>query len=384
MDNTATAEASQLVARVRRFVSEEVLPAASALEHRDEYPTHLVRRMREIGLFSMTIPREYGGLGINTTTYAAVVEELCRGWMSLSGMLHSPGCTHLLTHYGTEEQKQRWLPRMATGDIIGVLALTEPNAGSDVQALQATAVRRGDFYTLNGTKQFITNSVHGGLFATLVKTDTAVRPPYRGISCFMIEKNTPGFTVGRSLQKLGYKGVSTCELHFQDAQVPVKNLLGNKEGEGFLQLMSGLELSRIHVSSRALGEAQAALDAALQFASQRQTFGKPIAQHQAIQVKLADMATRLQAARHLVLAAAAKKDRGERCDLESGMAKLVSTEACAEIAIESMRIHGGRGYLKDYPVERYYRDAPFMVIADGTSDVLKLVIARNLYKKYPV
>ncbi|MDO8531227.1 MAG: acyl-CoA dehydrogenase family protein [Dehalococcoidia bacterium] len=384
MDSAATAELGQLVARVRRFVAEEVLPVASAFEKRDEYPTHLVQRMRELGLFAMTIPREYGGLGINTTTYATVVEELCRGWMSLSGMLHSPGCTHLLIHYGTEDQKRRWLPRMAAGEIIGVLALTEPNAGSDVQALQATAVRHGDSYTMNGTKQFITNAVHGGLFATLVKTDTAARPPYRGISCFMLEKDTPGFTVGRSLQKLGYKGVSTCELHFQDAQVAVKNLLGDKEGEGFLQLMSGLELSRIHVSARALGEAQAALEAALRFASQRQAFGKPIAQHQAILVKLADMATRLQAARYLVSAAAAKKDMGERCDLEAGMAKLFATEACAEIAIESMRIHGGRGYLTEYPVERFYRDAPFMVIADGTSDVLKLVIARNLYKKYPV
>lgn len=384
MDSAATAELGQLVARVRRFVAEEVLPVASAFEKRDEYPTHLVQRMRELGLFAMAIPREYGGLGINTTTYATVVEELCRGWMSLSGMLHSPGCTHLLIHYGTEDQKRRWLPRMAAGEIIGVLALTEPNAGSDVQALQATAVRHGDSYTMNGTKQFITNSVHGGLFATLVKTDTAARPPYRGISCFMLEKGTPGFTVGRSLQKLGYKGVSTCELHFQDALVGSENLLGGKEGEGFLQLMSGLELSRIHVSSRALGEARTALEAALQFASQRQAFGKPIAQHQAIQVKLADMATRLQAARYLVFAAAAKKDRGERCDLESGMAKLFATEACAEIAIESMRIHGGRGYLTEYLVERFYRDAPFMVIADGTSDVLKLVIARNLYKKYPV
>ncbi|MBI4307667.1 MAG: acyl-CoA dehydrogenase family protein [Chloroflexi bacterium] len=384
MDTARTEEQRQMVALVRQFVNKEVLPVASALEHRDEYPTHLVQRMRDLGLFAMTIPREYGGLGIDTTTYALVVQELCRGWMSLSGMLHSPGCTHLLVHHGTDEQKQRYLPRMASGEIIGVLALTEPNAGSDVQAIQTSAVRRGDVYILNGTKQFITNSVHGGLFATLVKTDRTAQPPYRGISCFMVEKGTPGFIVGRSLQKLGYKGVSTCELHFQEAQVPARDLLGGKEGEGFLQLMSGLELSRIHVSARALGEAQAALEAALRYAQQRQAFGKAIAQHQAIQIKLADMATKLEAARNLVFAAAAKKDKGERCDLEAGMAKLFSTEACAEIAIEAMRIHGGYGYVHDYPVERYFRDAPFMVVADGTSDIQKLVIARNLLRKYAI
>lgn len=371
-----------VVATVRRFVEREVMPVASELEHRNEYPHALVERMKELGLFGATILPEYGGLGLDVTTYAMVVEELCRGWMSLSGVLN----THLMLAYmlrmhGTEDQKQRYLPAMARGEHRGALCLTEPHAGSDVQRIRTTAVRQGDVYILNGSKMFITNARYGTLYAIAAKTDKDADPPYRGISMFVGEKG-PGVTVGRDMEKLGYKGIETCEVNFEDYAVPATNLIGGKEGQGFSQVMDGLEVGRINIAARAVGVAKAAFAQAIKYAQQRETFGKPIAEHQAIQLKLADMATKIEAARLLTYQAAEKKDRGERCDLEAGMAKLFASETCLEVSTEAMRILGGYGYTNEFPVERYYRDAPLMIIGEGTNEIQRLVIARQLLQRY--
>jgi alkylation response protein AidB-like acyl-CoA dehydrogenase len=380
----ATEVREQVVSTVRRFVEREVLPVASELEHRNEYPHALVSRMKELGLFGATIPREYGGLGLDVTTYAMVVEELCKGWMSLSGVLN----THLMLAYmlrvhGTEEQKRRYLPAMASGEHRGALCLTEPHAGSDVQRIRTSAVRRGDVYVLNGSKMFITNARYGTLYAIAAKTDKDTDPPYRGISMFVGEKG-PGLTVSRDLDKLGYKGIETCEVHLEDYAVPVGNLIGGVEGQGFLHVMSGLEVGRINIAARAVGVATAAFQQAIRYAQQREAFGKPIAEHQAIQLKLADMATKIEAARLLTYQAADKKDRGERCDIEAGMAKLFASETCLEVATEAMRILGGYGYTTEFPVERYYRDAPLMIIGEGTNEIQRLVIARQLLQRYKV
>ncbi len=375
---------AEIVATVARFVEREVIPVASELEHRNEYPHALVERMKELGLFGATIPQEYGGLGLDVTTYAMVVEELCRGWMSLSGVLN----THLMLAYmlrmhGTEEQKQRYLPAMARGEHRGALCLTEPHAGSDVQRIRTTAVRHGDVYVLNGSKMFITNARYGTLYAIAAKTDKEADPPYRGISMFVGEKG-PGLSVSRDLEKLGYKGIETCEVNFEDYAVPSANLIGGKEGQGFLHVMSGLEVGRINISARAVGVAKAAFAQAITYAQQRETFGKPIAEHQAIQLKLADMATKIEAARLLTYQAAEKKDRGERCDVEAGMAKLFASETCLEVATEAMRILGGYGYTAEFPVERFYRDAPLMIIGEGTNEIQRLVIARQLLQRYKI
>jgi len=375
---------TEIVSTVRRFVEREVVPVASALEHRNEYPHALVERMKDLGLFGATIPPEYGGLGLDVTTYAMVVEELCRGWMSLSGVLN----THLMLAFmlrvhGTEEQKQRYLPALARGEHRGALCLTEPHAGSDVQRIRTTAVRRGDVYILNGSKMFITNARYGTLYAIAAKTDPRAEPPYKGISMFVGEK-TAGVTVGRDLDKLGYKGIETCEVTFEDYAVPAANLLGGTEGQGFAHVMSGLEVGRINIAARAVGVATAAFEQAIRYAQQRETFGKPIAEHQAIQLKLADMATKIEAARLLTYHAAEKKDRGERCDVEAGMAKLFASETCLEVSTEAMRILGGYGYTQEFPVERFYRDAPLMIIGEGTNEIQRLVIARQLVQRYKI
>jgi alkylation response protein AidB-like acyl-CoA dehydrogenase len=374
----------EIVNTVRRFVERDVIPTASDLEHADEYPTDLVATMRELGLFGATIPQEYGGLGLDYTTYALVVEELCRGWMSLSGVLN----THLmlafmLRYHGTEDQRQRYLPAMARGDHRAALCLTEPHAGSDVQRIRTTAVRKGDAYVLNGAKMFITNARTATLYATAAKTDKSADPPYKGISMFIAERG-PGLSVGRDIEKLGYKGIETCEVLFEDYSVPVGNLIGGVEGEGFRHVMSGLEVGRINIAARAVGVARAAFEAAIRYSQQRQTFGKPICEHQAIQLKLADMGTKLEAARLLTYQAAEKKDRGERCDLEAGMAKLFASETCLEVTTEAMRILGGYGYTKEFPVERYYRDAPLMIIGEGTNEIQKTVIARQLLQRHKI
>ena len=379
------AERRAVVEEVRLFVEREVIPVAHDLEKNDEYPFELIEKLKTLGVFSATIPEAYGGLGLDLLTYVQIVEQLSRGWMSLAGILN----THVLVAYmiatsGTQEQRQRYLPVMALGEKRGGICISEANAGSDVQAITMTAVRDGDDYALNGSKLWVTNGVHGSIFAVLARTNTTVRPAYRGMSVFLVERGTPGLSVGRTFEKLGYKGVETAELVFTDVRVPAANILGGVEGEGFQHSMSGLEVGRINVAARAVGVAQAAFNNSITYAQQRSTFGKPIAQHQAIQLKLADMATNIEAARLLLQQAARKKDRGERCDLEAGMAKLFATETCQEVALEAMRIHGGFGYTKELNVERYYREAPFMLVGEGTSEIQRLVIARQLLERYKI
>ena len=377
------AEQRQILSTIHRFVEREVKPVASELEHRDEYPHALVERMKDLGLFGAIIPAEYGGMGLSFTTYALIIEEICRGWMSLTGVLNSHLLfAHILALFGTEAQKRRLLPAMASGEKRGGLALTEPHAGSDVQRIRTTAKRQGDHYLINGSKMFITNARHGNILAVAAKTDPDADPAYAGISLFAAEKGAPGLTVSRDIKKLGYKGLDTCELAFEDFPVPAEALIGGEEGRGFKHVMGGLEVGRINVAARAVGVAQAAFEEAIRYAQQRETFGKPICEHQAIQLKLADMATKIEASRLLVRQAAEKKDAGERCDLEAGMAKLFASEACEEVALEAMRVLGGYGYTQEFPVERFYRDAPLMIIGEGTSEIQKLVIARNLLKKY--
>ena len=349
MTSTPTEARIQITNMVREFVKREVKPVANRYDNEDIYPTELVEKMKEMDLFGITIPEKYGGLGLDYTTFAMIFEELSKGWMSVSGVI---GTHHIMSYiisgFGTEEQKQRFLPRMARGQIQGGLALTEPDAGSDVQSIQTTAAKDGEEYVLNGSKMFITNAESGNAFAVPAKTDTETDPPYRGISCVIVEKPAEGFSVGQHLDKLGYRGLDICELVFNDCRVPTENLVGGEEGQGFRQVMSGLETGRINVAARALGVATAAFEAAIKYSQTRETFGVPIAQHQSIQIKLADMATKIQAARLLTYDAAAKKDAGERVDLEAGMAKLFASEICGEVTLEAMKVHGGYGYVKDY------------------------------------
>ncbi len=375
-----------IISCVRTFVQKEVMPVASDLEHRNEYPQALADRMKELGLFGATIPEQFGGLGLSVSSYARVVEELCRGWMSLSGILN----THLMVAwvirtYGNDEQRERFLPAMARGEKRAAFGLTEAHAGSDAQRIRTVAVRRGDHYVVDGTKMWSTNARTGTMFGLVVKTDPKSDPPHKGMSFLLAEKGAPGCTVSRDLPKLGYKGVESAEVQFEAFPVPATNLVG-KEGSGFQYAMAGLEVGRVNIAARAVGVAQAAFDAALHYSQERETFGKPICEHQAIQIKIADMATKIEAARLLTRSAAEKKDRGERSDVEAGMAKLFASEICHEVAFEAMRIHGGYGYSQEYPVERYYRDAPLMVIGEGTNEIQRLVIAKGLlaragYKK---
>lgn len=374
---------AQIIALVRDFVHRDVKPVAAKYDHQDIYPAELVKTMREMGLFGITIPEKYDGLGLDHLTLATIFEELSKGWMSISGVIG----THLImasiiAEHGTEEQKQRLLPPMAKGEIHGGLGLTEPEAGSDVQNIRTTAVKQGEEYILNGRKTLITNAENGNAFIILAKTDTSKNPPYRGMSCFIIQKPNLGLSVGQHIDKIGYRGIDTSELILDDCRVGIENLVGGIEGKGFSQVMSGLESGRINVAARAVGVATAAFEAAISYAQQRKTFGAPIAQHQAIQIKLADMATKIEAARLLTIKAAKRKDAGHRVDLEAGMAKLFASEICGEITLEAMRIHGGYGYTKQLPIERYYRDAPLMIIGEGTNEMQKLIIARRLLEKY--
>ena len=385
MTTAATLETrNQIVNLVRDFVQREVEPVASHYDNEDIYPQELVDQMADMGLFGIMIPEEYGGLGLDYTTFAVVFEELSKGWMSLTGPL---GTHHILAYvisaYGTDELKQRFLPKMAEGAIRGGLALTEPGGGSDMQNLQTSAVKDGEEYVINGNKMFISNGASGNAFAVLARTDKTADPPHRGISCFVVEKPAAGFSVAQKLDKLGYRGIDTTELVFDNVRIPTQNLVGD-EGRGFGYVMSGLEGGRINVAARAVGVATAAFDAAIKYAQQRESFGQPIAQHQAIQLKLAEMATDIEAARLLTYEAARKKDAGQRVDLEAGMAKLFASEMCGRVAMEAMRVHGGYGYIKDYPLERYYRDAPLMIIGEGTNEIQKLIIARRLLQKYQI
>ena len=369
----------EVVEAVRRFVDREVIPVATELEHNDEYPHALVAKMKELGLFGATIPQAHGGLGLSFVSYARIMAELSRGWMSLAGVINSHLIMgYIIANHGTEDQKKRFLPAMAAGEKRGGLALTEPHAGSDVQSIRTSATRHGDNYVLSGSKMFITNARYGTMLAVAAKTDPKAKPAYAGISMFAVEKNDQGPTVSRQLKKLGYKGIDTCEVLFEELAVPKDNLIGGEEGQGFKQVMSALEVGRINVAARAVGVGQAAFDNAIRYAQQRAAFGKPIADHQAVQLLLADMGTRLQASRLMVEHAAAKKDAGERCDVEAGMAKLFASEACAKMTLDALRVLGGYGYMAEFPVERFYRDAPLMMIGEGTNEIQALVIAKGL------
>jgi alkylation response protein AidB-like acyl-CoA dehydrogenase len=365
----------ELIAAVRRFVARDVIPVASELEHADAYPDGIVEQMKAMGLFGVTIPEEYGGLGLDLLTYVGVIEELSYGWMSLSGVVNTHTmCALNILHFGTEEQKRRWLPDLATGAKRAALSLSEPDAGTDTRNIACRAVLDGDEWVVNGTKTWVTNGERAALIALAARTDA-------GISAFIVEKEpgprSGGITVSKNIPKLGYKGLETVEMTYVDHRLPADALLG-QPGRGLAQILSVMEIGRINIAARAVGVARAAFDHALDYAQHRVTMGRPIADHQAIQLKLADMATKIEAARLLTRSAAERKDAGQRCDVEAGMAKLFASETALEVATESMRIHGGIGYTTELPIERYYRDAPLMIIGEGTNEIQRIVIARGL------
>ncbi len=389
-----TDEQKAMTEMVRRFADEQILPNAEHYDGADEYPGPIVEQMKELGLFGVTIGEEYGGLGLDLTTYSMIVEELSRGWISISGVIntHFIG-SYLLMKFGTDEQKEKYLPRMATGEIRAAFSLSEPELGSDVQAIKTSARKRDDgAYEINGQKMWVTNGLTSGLVFTLVKTDPAASPPYKGMTCFICEKEpgspeNDGLTVPPKIKKLGYKGVESTELVFDGYRVGAENVLGGEQaglGKGFVQMMDALEVGRVNVAARGVGIAQRALELALRYSQERKAFGKPIAQHQAIQFKLADMATQVEAARLLTIRAARLKDAGERSDLEAGMAKLFASEAGRFCVEESFRIHGGYGYSKEYEIERLYRDAPLLLIGEGTSEIQKMVIGKKLLERHKI
>ncbi len=376
-----TEQANEILDAIDKWLEREVRPNAMALEHDDIYPEKMVQQMRELGLFGATIGPAYGGLGLSADVYSRIVTRISEVWMSLTGIFNSHLMMALLVErYGSEQMKQKYLPKFAGGEIRGGLALTEPNAGTDLQAIRIRAKRDGAHYVLNGTKTWISNGIQGSCFAVLAKTDPEAQPRHKGMSMFLCEKGA-GFTVSRKLEKLGYKGIDSAELVFQDYRVPAENLSGGEEGKGFHNAVGGLELGRINVAARGVGIAAAALSEALKYSQQRHTFGKPICEHQAIQLKLGEMGTRVEAARLLVQNAAAIYDRGERCDLEAGLAKYFATEAAFENAHEAMRIHGGYGYSKEFVVERLYRDAPLLCIGEGTNEMQRMIIAKQLIQR---
>ena len=371
-------EEAAIVRTVGDWVDKTVKPVASALERDNTYPADLIDQMKEMGVYGLTIPAEYGGVGVSTRCYAAVTEEISRGWMSLAGAYggHSV-VSKLILQHGRPDQRDRYLARMATGELRATMALTEAGGGSDLQAIRTVARRSDDSYTVSGSKMWITNAERSGLIALLCKTDPGAQPAHRGISILLVEKG-PGLTVSAGLPKLGYRGVESCELIFDEMAVPASSLLGESEGAGFAQMMSGLEIGRIQVAARAVGVAQAAFDDALRYAQEREAFGKPIWRHQSVGNYLADMATSIEAARLLVLNAASRFDSGERSDLEAGMAKLFASEMAMRVCLDAMRIHGGYGYSTEFDVERYFRDAPLMIIGEGTNEIQRNVIVRQL------
>ena len=377
------ADERQILDAISKWLERDVRAKVRELEHDDIYPEAMVAQMKELGLFGATIPQAYGGLGLPASTYAKIVALISEVWMSLTGIFNS----HLImaaavARFGTEDQKQRFLPKFASGEIRGGLALTEPDCGTDLQAIRTRAVREGDHYVVNGTKTWISNGIQGSCFALLVKTDPAAQPRHKGMSLLLAEKRD-GFRVSRKLEKIGYKGIDSAELIFEDYKVPADCLIGGAEGHGFHHAIGGLELGRINVAARGVGVANAALKDAVAYSQVRKTFGKLICEHQAIQLKLGEMATRCEAARLLVESAARAYDAGERCDMEAGMAKYFASEAALENSIEAMRIHGGYGYSKEFNVERYYRDAPLMCIGEGTNEMQRIIIARQLIARNP-
>lgn len=366
---------------IDRFLERDVRPVVRELEANDVYPQKIVDRLVELGLFGATIAPEYGGLGLSAGVYAKIIERISAVWMSVSGFFNS----HLIMaaavqRFGRDEQKQQFLRRFASGELRGGIALTEPDCGTDLQAIRTRAVKDGEDYVVNGAKTWITNSAAGGILAVLVKTDVNAQPAHRGMSLLLIEKG-PGFTVTRKLDKLGYRGIDTAELVFEDCRVPATNLIGESEGRGLQQILAGLELGRINIAARGVGIARACLEESLAYAQQRQSFGKPIGEHQSIQIKLADMATRVESARLLTESAARAFDTGDRCDLEAGMAKLAASEAAVSNSLDAMRIHGAYGYSKEFNIERYYRDAPLLAIGEGTNELQKIIIAKQLIKR---
>ncbi|HEX3426981.1 MAG TPA: acyl-CoA dehydrogenase family protein [Acidimicrobiales bacterium] len=371
----------EIVAAVRQWVDKEVVPHAAEFEHANRYPDALIEQMKAMGVYGLLVPEAFGGSDVSTKCFAQVTEELARGWMSLAGAMggHSV-VVELLRRYGRPDQQAAYLPRLATGEVRAAMALTEPGGGSDLQAMRTVAKRSDDGYVINGSKTWITSAEHAGVCAVLCKTDPEADPPYKGMSVLLVEK-VPGFEVGRSLGKLGYKGVESCEIFFSDCRVPAEALLGDEPGQGFVQMMRGLEIGRIQVAARATGVARAAFDAALAYSQQRQAFGVPIWKHQSVGNHLADMATKVTAARQLLLFAATQVDRHGRAALEAGMAKLYASEVCAEVALTGLRVHGGMGYSTELDVERYYRDAPLMIVGEGTNEIQRTVIARELIRR---
>jgi alkylation response protein AidB-like acyl-CoA dehydrogenase len=374
---------SQILDMIDRWVARELKPIVKEFDHADRYPHEIVEQMKELGLFGATIAPEFGGLGLPASTYAKMVMSISAVWMSITGIINSHLMLALaIEKFGTPQQKTRWLPKLATGEVRGGLALTEPDAGTDLQGIRMTAKRDGDHYVINGTKMWITNAAEGSCLALLVKTNPDAQPRYNGMSLFIAPKQE-GFTVARNLPKLGYKAIDTAEIVFENYRVPAENLIGGIEGRGFFQVAGGLELGRINVAARGVGIAEGALKLASEYAQMRKTFGKPICEHQAIQLKLGEMATRARAARLLTLDAAQTFDRGDRCDMEAGMAKYFSTEAALENSIEGMRIHGAYGYSREFDIERLYRDAPLTCIGEGTNEMQRIIISKQFIKRNP-
>ena len=381
----------EILKTIRQFVEQKIIPVANELEHKDEYPTEIVEDLKELGVFGLMIPEEYGGLGESLLTYALAVEEIARGWMSVSGIINTHFIVaYMLLQHGTDEQKQKYLPRMATGEVRGAFSMSEPGCGSDVAAIKTKAKKTDDGYEITGQKMWLTNGASSNLVAVLVKTDEGDDSVYKNMTTFLVEKE-PGFgqtaqgiTIPGKIEKMGYKGVETTEMVMEGARVPASTILGGEagRGQGFYQMMDGVEVGRVNVAARACGISIRAFELAIQYAQQRSTFGKPIAQHQAIQFKLAEMATKVEAAHALMVNAARLKDAGKRNDVESGMAKLLASEYCVEITQESFRIHGGYGYSKEYEIERLMREAPFLLIGEGTSEIQKTIISRGLLKDY--
>ena len=373
----------QIISTVRQFVKKDVAPTVQELEDKDIYPKELADKMAELGLFGINIPEEYGGLGLSFKTLSEIFIELSKGWMSLAGILGTHTIlSYLILNYGSEQQRKEYLPGLANGIYRGGLGLTESHSGSDVQNIKTFTKKNDESYEINGSKMFITNGSNGNLFIVVSKTDLNAEPKYKGISCFIVKKTDKGFSIGQKLNKLGYRGVDTCEILFQECEIPLNRLLGTEEGKGFTQVMDGLETGRINVAARAVGVAKVALDMSITYAKNRETFGKKIKDHQMIQAMIATMATKIEAANLLVDNAAKLKDKGQRVDLESAMAKLYASEICQEVCMDAMRIHGGYGYVKDLPIERFYRDAPLMKIGEGTNEIMKLLIAKRIYEKY--
>jgi alkylation response protein AidB-like acyl-CoA dehydrogenase len=382
-----------ILATVRDFVDKEIIPVATALEHKDEYPTQIVEGMKQLGLFGLTIPEQYGGLGESLLTYALLVEEISRGWMSVSGIINTHVIVaHMIAQHGTQEQKDYFLPRMAVGDIRAAFSMSEPGMGSDVSAIRTAAVRDGSDYVINGQKMWLTNGGTSTLVAVLCLTDEGRSAPHRNMTTLLIEKEpgfganptVPGLTVPGKIEKMGYKGVDTTELILTDVRIPADRVLGGVAGQGFYQMMDGVEVGRVNVAARGCGVALRAFELGIAYAQQRHAFGKPIAQHQAIQFKLAEMATKVEAAHQMMVMAARKKDAGHRNDLEAGMAKYLSSEYCKEVVEDAFRIHGGYGFSKEYEIERLYREAPMLLIGEGTAEIQKMIVGRRLLEEYRI